>query len=480
MPFKKNFRCTELDDGKVIVHDVPIFAVCEKLGIKFSEKWIDDAVSYHQKGEENGMAWAMHIHHTNEPGRVPLAAGAFQNTRKGKVRTKDGEIVPGVICDLVFTDKDAAERAKLGQLLWRSPEIPMQAATGEKPARFKSLALLDRDAPHNDDLPMLTFRGSSVRFDRKADRIIPRASVGADPVIAFADTGDSIYALMEPTTMPNDTSKNDDGTLPFAEEEESSSAPESGGEDSGGGASWKSKLDALKSCKIPVEDIPDVKSAIEEFSASLGGEGETEEAPAEEAPIEDEPEIDPTLDGPADPMEESVEEEEEDDLPFKDESDAVLKLRDEVTQLKADMAAEKKLRLQAKLEQGVKDATEAAATRLAGKGVSREEIVAFASDEPLARRAKAIEKFADTMDAKLIDRTADFEEHVDFHASGNQMVPDEVMKFQAEGPDVYESALHQYRMWKQQPEDRRQRIPLDRWLEINSPNGSNPNFATGG
>lgn len=489
MPFKTNFRSEVLPDGKVIVYDVPIFAVCEKQGIKFTEAWIDRAVAYHRKGERNGMAWPTHIHHTGEPdGRPVLPAGAWQNTRKQMVRTKDGELVPGVVVDLVFTDEDAARRAKLGQLLWRSPEIPLTAAIGEKAPRFKSLALLDRDAPHNDDLPLLTFRGSTIRFRKKVSRLVARASIGADPVVAFAETGDTLFALMEPTTMTKPKNA-EDAQLRFEDDADTGSdsgGGSEGGGSEGGGSSWKSKLDALKSCKIPVEDIPDVKAAIEEFTASLGGDGEDEEPVMDEALVEDEapaPDLDDNVDGPADPMEDLAgagDEEDEEEIPLKDESPDIVRLRDELLKLKADALAEKKLRVQDRLEREYEKAVDAAAAQLQRKGVTREEIVAFASDEPLARRAKAVKKFAATMDEKLLDRDADFEDHIDFHQNGGQNVPDEVIKFQADGHEVYEGALHQYRMWKAQPEDRRERIPLARWLEINNPKGGNPHFATGG
>jgi hypothetical protein len=488
MPFKTNFKSKTLKDGKVVVFDVPIFAVCEKQGIKFTEDWIDQAVSYHQKGEANGSAWAMHIHHTDEEGRPVLPAGAFTNTRKGMVRTKDGELVAGVICDLVFSDEKAKRRAKLGQLLWRSPEIPMTAAIGEKPARFKSLALLDRDAPHNDDLPILTFKKGSVPFRKKAGHLVHRASQGREPVLAFAETGDSIFALMEPTTMATNLKKTtlklmDDDEAPFGGESDSGGdeGGDEGGKSESKGSGWKAKLDALKACKIEAEEIPDFVAALQECAAEIGGEAApADEIPAEEPVVEDDPELDENVDGPADPLE-GEEGDPLEDLPMKDESDAVVRLRDELVQLKADRIAEKKLAQQDRMEREVVAATDEAFERLKFKGFSREEVIAFGADEPLSRRAKAIKKLADISDAKLLARDADFEAHVEFAANGNsQSVPDEIIKFQAEGPGVYEDALRVLRAWKSETPERQARIPLKRYLEINKPGAGNPNFANGG
>ncbi|HUW32521.1 MAG TPA: hypothetical protein VM223_12995, partial [Planctomycetota bacterium] len=298
MTFKTNFRSEVMPDGKVVVYDVPIFGDCEKAGIHFDDAWMDQAVKYHQQGEANGIAWAMHIHHTGEDGRPVLPAGAWTNTRKGWIRTKNGERVVGVICDLVFTDETAAKRAKLGQLLWRSPEIPMSAATGQTSPRFKSLALLDRDAPHNDDLPILTFKGASVHFRKKAVGLVSGASVGRDPVLAFADTGDSFFALMEPTAMATKTGKlkfEEEDKDPPASESESSESSESKPEGESKGGGWKAKIEALKGIKLEAEEIPEFLAALKECADAIGGETTPE---AEEEP----PELDPNVDEAADPI----------------------------------------------------------------------------------------------------------------------------------------------------------------------------------
>lgn len=449
-----NFRSEVLENGQVIVYDVPIFAVCEKDGIQFGEDWIDRAVQYHRAGEDNRGSWAMHIHHTGEP-RDILPAGTFRNVRKGMIRTKFGKRVPGVIADLLFTDEAAARRAKLGQLLWRSPEIPLLSALGKKHPRFKTLALLDREAPHNDDLPVLTFKApGTVQNAKTPAEPSPWVRIEAEAVLAFSESETSIWALMEPNAMsePNATQENlkfEDGESPASE-----GGSESKSESKGEGGGWKSKLDALKAVKIPAEDIPDFVGALRELADSMGGES-AEEMP--DNPVENEP---------ADVG----------DMPMKESSD-VVRLRDEVIALKAEVLAQKKATEQSALTASYEKAVDAAVERLKGKGVTRDEIVKFAESEPLARRAATVAKFADVMDAKLLDRTADFEDYINQAAGATQEVPDAVLKFQAEGSDAYEHALTQYRTWKAQPQDRRDRIPLEMWLDIYPP-GGNPQFMT--
>lgn len=432
-----NFRSETLADGKVVVFDVPIFAVCEKEGIDFTEAWIDQAVQYHRAGEENGHAWVMHIHHTNEEGRQILQAGTWTNTRKARIRTKSGKLVEGVIADLVFTNQEAADRAKNWELLWRSPEIPLTAALGKSEPRFKTLALLDRDAPHNDDLPVLTFQADAVRFRNTEPQPIPWARGDGEPVLAFGASTESIWALMEPTAMPDDDKKNEDDVKLQDGDKPASDGPP---KEESNASAVDGLIEKIKAFKGTMEDIDKLKAALEELVGEDAPKAEPEEIEG----------------GPADPT-----------TPMKD-SGEVLKLKDEVVRLKADLIAERKLRegrdADAAFDRAVADAFE----KLKTKGVPREEIIAFADGEKGMARAAAVNKMAAELDKRLLDRTADFERHVE---GVGQDVPDEVLKFRDEGPEAYEWALGQSRLYDAMREAGTTDMTRERFLKVRKPGG---------
>lgn len=440
---RANFRAQVLPDGKVVVRNVPIFAECEKEGFKFDAGWIDDAVAYHHDHESNGGMSVVHVNHHGSDAPVS-PAGAWTNTRRAWLRTKDGRRVRGVVVDLVFTDEAAWKRAKRGQLLWRSPEIPVDAATRKSRPRFRSLALLDRNAPHNDDLPVLSFEGRSVPFSRNS---APRTAV-----LAFATDGDAVRALMEPETMAEKKPrKKADEVVKL--ESDAPPAEDKGGSEGGDTGAWKAKLDELKACEVKADEIPEFVAALREFADSLAGEPDAPEEP------EDLPE-EPLMDAPGDPTQ-----------PMQETKPAVALQADErVIALAAEVEALKAREKARDARDRLAAAVDAAHAKVRDRGVTREDVLKF-SEGFGDQAVLAAERYADAILAKVPAGNATFEEVVDAAAT-TQAVPDAVLKFQSEGPEAYAWALNESRLHKQAVDAGVTSQPLDRWLENKKPGGA--------
>lgn len=447
----KNFTAEVQPNGTVIVRGVPIFAECSKAGFDFGDAWISGAVDYHRSLEAGGNVSPMVIQHSdNENGLEVLPAGAWTNTRKGTIRTKNGRMVPAVLVDLIFTDQDAWLRASKNQLLWRSPEIAMKAATGELPPHFKVLSLLDRHKPHNDDLPAMAFSdasSSSVRYQKQggADDLWVRQESG--PVLAFATGQHSLVALMEPEAMPEpqEVIKLEDDEAPKDEAPKTDDAPKGDSPPKEKSSGWKAALEALKAEEIPVEDIPEVKAAIEEFAASLSGGEEIAPEPVDE-PMEDAP----IEDGPADPTE---------DMPMSDDA--------RVIKLASDNAILKKRLDTMDADKAKAAAVDAAFARVESRGFTKGEMIKFADEHGPG----ALASHADSIVAKMPVRDATFDQVMAAQEAA-QFVPNEVLKFQSEGPEAYEWAQHQAGVYEQAKAHGATSVPtLERWLEVKKPGG---------
>lgn len=298
---------TDNGNGTWTVKDVPVFAECTYGDRHFSEAWVDEALATMTKEQESGHVFPMHIHHTTDKTAVVEPAGAFKVTRKGPVRLR-GEVKPGLIGDLTFTNKVAADRCKNFQLLWRSPEIPKTGA-----ARLRSLALLDREAPH---LPMEVLAvKEQAKTAGTAYAPVPAPTwtlAAGEAVHAFSDRADAIYALMEGTTMPEPVAaakpkyrRRADGTfvllsptgaeevIAFEEEKpkddappapKSDDAPKDDGEDKGGGKGdpVKALLDKIREMKLTREQHKALEAGIAEI---FKDEAPVSDTPGDVAPV---------------------------------------------------------------------------------------------------------------------------------------------------------------------------------------------------
>lgn len=471
MPVDPNFEIVDNPDGSCTVKDVPFFAVCEKAGLAFGEDWLDAAVAYHQADEANKSASPFHIQHHPAPGDIGAPrvkpGGMWTNTRKIPLRTRTGGTVPGAVADFLFTDREAANRAKLNQLLWRSAEIPKDAVSGGQP-RFRSIALLDRHAPHVTDLPVMTVRKSGKRSESdKASRADVWTRAEGDPVLAFHEDSDGFVVLMEPEAMPNTraidgmtwstaagkgTITVGEKTLDFSgddlfrfmdegEKSDDKPADDTPDADSDGGGETKSVADVdFDSLTGTAEEWGAAVTTIEGIIAKLSGSDADEPADdgADEAPIDNQL------------------------------GDVAFSASDDVVKLQADLEA-MKAREAARDESAKTEAAyDKAADMVANRGKTREDVVKFAEgfDDPGA----AAIKFAESIKAMVPARDATFEE-VMGHAQGDQTVPDAVLKFQSEGEDAYAWALGKSKVHAAIAATNPNAMSLERFLEVNKPGG---------
>lgn len=259
-------------------------------------EWFRHVIAVHSREEKAGrLGRAFLDHHTQEGGSQP-DAGYIKPHRVGNL-TVEGEKKPALFADILsIPDAFYQEWVKSGRLAGRSIES-LVAENGW----IDGLALMPTKVPHYS-LPILTIGRESVSGETRD------ATQGAEMAVACASSAHARAAIARLETPPMaDKTITVSGTMPdgrvgswnlstallLAEEKKDDDGkPEIKAEDEGGeeksgdgggeGDGWKAKLDALKGCDIPVEDIPAVVAGITEFASSL------ETPSAEESMIEEE------------------------------------------------------------------------------------------------------------------------------------------------------------------------------------------------
>lgn len=423
-------RFTMLDNGNGTwtVKDVPVFAACRFGPKDFDEAWVDRALANMLKEQESGHAFPMHIHHTTDPTAVVEPAGAFKVTRKGPVRLR-GTTAPGLIGDLTFTSPDAAKRCENFQLLWRSPEIK---PTG--PERLRSLALLDREPPH---LPMEVL---AVRKEKAANAAPAPTWTLAEggTVFAFSERGESIYALMEPQTMAATDPvaapakpkyrRKADGTfvllnasgaeevIAFEEEKKDPPAaepkkddapkgdgpPKADGEGGGKCDPVKTLLDKIKEMELTREQHKALEAGIAEIFKDEG------------AGVSDAP----------------------GDVSMK-ESDAVVKLREQVLESTSRLTALEVANKAAAEEKKRKDAVAKGVARLAGRqtpSTLEADLISMAE----AQGVEGVERTVALLEKSLPPRVNTLADAL--RGEPTDGTPAEVLAFHAKGPEAYAQA----------------------------------------
>lgn len=201
------YRATRQADGALVVHDVPVFAECERGKFKADAEWIGDAVAYAKRAEVEGYFIPLHVNHHDFKGRENppevLAAGFVRITRAGPI-TLQGRDRVAVYADLVVTNPEVQAWVLQHRLPYRSVEV-----LNPSEARISSVALLDHEAPFLE-LPMLAvgdvapsaavFRSERVRnpwheserrelvecFDVTGGGLVAVTAGGSDDAVALA------------------------------------------------------------------------------------------------------------------------------------------------------------------------------------------------------------------------------------------------------------------------------------------------------
>lgn len=419
-----NFTIEERQDGTAVVRDVPIFAVCEKAGVALDEAWLDRAIAYHDKAEKDGgHIPPMSIGHYGEP-EPAKAAGAFSAIRKAVVRSKGGQSVPGAVADLHLTSADAVARAKRGELLWRSPEVPLK--DGKPETRFRSLALLDKP-PHNE-LPVLTLKASGK------DAAAPawsRLQDGA-AVLALASTDESVVALIAPEATvvqqpkPGTLRRVLDAVVRFMAGDPAAVQGDALRLESEGGDGPDGLLEKVKG--LTAEALAKFHVGYVAFRAAVGAGGGSGS-------------LTNTLGDPG---------------------AATMADDAKVVALSADVEALKLSLKQRDAKDALNLAVDAAHAKCKDRGVSREDVLKFAESFP-ADPVKAAGAYADAIVAKVARKDASFTTLIEGVAAGEQAVPDAVLKFQNDGAQ-FDAAKGHWKTWMAATAAKTTALSLDRWM----------------
>lgn len=294
----------------LIVHDVPIFAVCYRAPRRdlegegsefdghFDEKWIRRAaVDVMRRHEEDHYYPPMHIRHHEDspfgPGDPARPAGTFAVTRVGMMLF-EGEPRLTIFADLRFTDPGATYDVEGFRLPFRSVEI---LNIDGKPT-IDSLALLDTEVPYLK-LPNLEL-GEIVD-----DPSVPTAPVahatfaqpwsiesldGGGPMIACFSQGTRASLLFEDTMKMTKTKQKpaakfgagvinaDDKAAKFAEDGDDDK-PKDEDMEGDDGFDIAPVLTAIETRAISLEDWDSLKAAIRKADeASIADETEEPEA----------------------------------------------------------------------------------------------------------------------------------------------------------------------------------------------------------
>ena len=143
------YRVTKQDDGLFTIHDVSIFVECERGGVKYDSKWLDDATSIAKAEEQFGYRPPAFIRHNDLDAKLlskgdEEADGRLANFRRQKVRSR-GELREGIVANITDVSEDTVERVTKHRLPGRSIEAILPATR----RRIDGLALLGRTPPYH-------------------------------------------------------------------------------------------------------------------------------------------------------------------------------------------------------------------------------------------------------------------------------------------------------------------------------------------
>lgn len=443
----RNFDLIDNGDGTFTMPSVPVFAECERWGMRFDAKWLDAAVKESTASDGGGHLIPMHVQHTRtagEPGADKIPAGMFRVKGRADITVR-GAKKPGVVADLIFTNPDVVADVKAGKIPWRSVELPPDGS----PA-FRGLALLDRDAPFHE-MPMTTVRDVVSAGTRGFQSVAVPAETGG-PVLAFAASATALHALIdeearmaEPTTPAPEAPAPEKIRIPAvavkvpeaapakfeADKEPAAEAPKAE-EKPAAESKPKALLEAVRSAKMTIEEVAEFKAGLVAILETVDGGAPAEGA--EPAKSEDKPN-----------------QRKVSDLGMN--ADVALKFESRVLALEKRLESEAAARKQ---EAEVDAAIEALADRGYTKA-DRERLMKFAAGGMLADHVAEVKR-------TVPPRTSRFADVVDAGAAPAAL-PEAVLKFQAGGPGKYEAAVKQYQTWKAASDAGVTSLTLDAWLD---------------
>jgi hypothetical protein len=302
------YRATKTGDGKLIVHNVPIFVTCSRGDTEFNDEWIAKAMSVARQQQSESYLPPLHIRHHEDDVEVK-SAGVFRIVGTEPITFK-GQQRTAIMADLIITDEQTQADVMAMKFPYRSVEI----FNVESPC-IDSLALLDHEPPYLE-LPMLMVSeineaAGSRRGPEVCDTHSPGATGGMVRAASAAfcslwqmDTGEtgkpSLAACFQrgasgQLIFREETNMTDKAKAELAAEEAEANKAALMAADEG-----EDKKDEGKSEDMEGEsgiDVAAVAKAIEAKEISIGdmdmllaaiqaarSEADTEEEPAEEVP----------------------------------------------------------------------------------------------------------------------------------------------------------------------------------------------------
>lgn len=407
------YRATKADDGTIVVHDVPIFAECERGDLEFDRDWVMAAAQEAREREAEGYWPPLHLrHHEKGPdGDAGVeAAGYFRVTRTGMIQLQ-GESRLAIYADLHFTNPVAAELVMSKRYPYRSVEI----FSMNRPPKIDGLALLDHEAPFLE-LPMLMVS--------RVSEGVPSGNFGSRVTLHTYNRG----------TLAASFQRGDRAHLLFREDDMADEYDEKDKKDDG------ENMEAAETATI---DAAAIIAAIEDGSISVA------DFEAIQAAMD-------ARKGPAEEVE--AEEPAESAAPIE-------MMKREMTPEMAAMqgqvrALEAKLQAREKAEQRAEDVAEAL-ERLDGRPLGadiKDQLLAFHRDhgrEAFRAYVGSLEKHIGILPDLDRDGVA---------FSRQSGVPDVAMKYTAQGPAAVEEATRLSRIYDQQ--NGRASMSRERFIEL--------------
>lgn len=444
-----NYRTTRNEDGTITIHDVPVFCRCKRGDDDFDRDWLDRALKKAKQAERDGHLPPLEIGHRRKGHPTPPNVGAFRMKSIKSMQFK-GRSEPAIMTDWIITDEYAFEQIKRKRLLYRSVDLY------HKTAEIISCALLTE--PPYLELPMVTVRDDANSADaaKPWEPTISEDTEVGEPVLAFQRRGELTRAFMRGPDMPTRTLSSssydrdasawtfkfsDDteeaGTGTFAEFQMVRSQFEKGEDEEERKPEDKTKMEddappAEKPEETPEEELAVEDSATAKCIASIeAGDIGIDDFAAIMAAIEakkaaiapEEPAVDPSLESGNNPIDQLSKETD------VDTAKTFAKMQAEIDANKGKLAAREQ-------DDAVRAAVDATAEKLGDRqGFDRGAAEKFAKSHGL----DAYKDYAEHLEKSLPPAaTDDWERDVAQSFAGSE--PEEVTKFQKDGPDKYEKA----------------------------------------
>lgn len=435
------YEADQNEDGTWNIRGVPIFAAHERYGNEFNEAWIAQALATATAQYQQGSYLPpLHVsHNTPSTATIVERAGFFLPTHV-ESRTFGGrsEPVAVVVADLLAVPPQVYDRIRAGELPYCSVEVPRDNFDVEK-AEIKSVALLDRCAPF--------FPFPNITVGREKAKPTSDLVASAPVVACYSASGGSValFQFGDPMKPKAKTPAKAPKTAAYMAEEVD--------------AVKSATVDAFKAAQEKLAAMMEGLAKLGEDLGIGGGDGEAE-APAEGEQA--------AADGPAE-----APEEEKKDEPKKMAASAVGEgaafYAAELARIEAGfngrLAAIERGAAEAKKTKSLEQAVDTALGELAAYGASdpvrrtelRKELMGYATKGGApavaayvaATKAHGVETPPESFSGEL--------------GAGDEVEPEEVAAYSAQGGEAHKEARAAWRTWKRT----NSRRPLDEFLAAN-------------